>query len=93
MPQRNPWPVTLTCVLMLATVVPQQASSPQQPAGPPPGPRPPQPVQTVTRSHIPPEMFAVPEGLEVTVWATSPLLFNPVNMDIDRDGRSGWPKA
>ncbi len=35
---------------------------------------------------VPPEMFQVPEGLEVTVWATSPLFSNPTNMDIDRDG-------
>jgi putative membrane-bound dehydrogenase-like protein len=36
---------------------------------------------------VPPEMFAVPEGLEVTVWATTPMLFNPANIDIDKDGR------
>ena len=36
---------------------------------------------------VPLEMFVVPEGLEVTVWASSPQLFNPTNMDIDRDGR------
>ena len=35
---------------------------------------------------VPPEMFQVPEGMEVTVWASSPLLTNPTNMDIDRDG-------
>lgn len=33
------------------------------------------------------DLFVVPEGLEVTVWATSPLFFNPTNMDIDKDGR------
>ncbi len=108
MPQRSLWPVTLTCVLMLATVVPQQASSPQQPQGAPPagapqggppppggpggpggpqGPRPPQPVQTVTVSHVPLELFNVPDGLEVTLWAETPTLRNPTNMDIDRDGR------
>ena len=36
---------------------------------------------------VPPEMFAVPEGLEVTLWAATPLLRNPTNIDIDRDGR------
>lgn len=36
---------------------------------------------------VPLEMFVEPEGLEVTVWASSPQLFNPTNMDIDRDGR------
>lgn len=32
-------------------------------------------------------MFAVPDGLEVTVWAQSPQLQNPTNLDIDKDGR------
>ena len=36
---------------------------------------------------VPPEMFIVPDGLEVTVWATSPLLFNPTNIDFDAQGR------
>lgn len=31
--------------------------------------------------------FIVPEGLEVTLWASSPMLFNPTNMDIDSAGR------
>ena len=36
---------------------------------------------------VPPAMFTVPEGLEVTVWATSPMLFNPTNIDFDAQGR------
>ncbi len=36
---------------------------------------------------VPLNQFTVPEGLEVTVWAHTPLLRNPTNMDIDRDGR------
>jgi putative membrane-bound dehydrogenase-like protein len=36
---------------------------------------------------VPAEMFAAPEGLEVTVWATSPLLYNPTNIDFDAQGR------
>ncbi len=36
---------------------------------------------------VPPELFTVPEGLEVTVWAASPLLFNPTNIDFDERGR------
>ncbi len=36
---------------------------------------------------VPPDMFAAPEDLEVTLWATSPLLFNPTNMDFDDQGR------
>ncbi len=38
-------------------------------------------------TFVPPEMFTVPEGFEVTLWATSPLLHNPTNMDFDAQGR------
>ena len=31
--------------------------------------------------------FVLPEGLEITPWATSPALFNPTNIDIDHKGR------
>jgi len=35
------------------------------------------------------EHFSIPEdsNLEVTLWASSPMLYNPTNMDIDKDGR------
>ncbi len=36
---------------------------------------------------VPTDMFAVPEGFEITVWATSPMLNNPTNMDFDAQGR------
>ncbi|MSU35724.1 MAG: c-type cytochrome [Pedosphaera sp.] len=36
---------------------------------------------------VPPDMFTTVEDLEVTLWATSPLLFNPTNMDFDDQGR------
>ena len=36
---------------------------------------------------VPAEQFTVPEGFEVTVWATSPQLFNPTNIDFDERGR------
>lgn len=39
-------------------------------------------------SPVPPELFhCADEGLEVTVWAQSPLFHNPTNIDIDRHGR------
>lgn len=41
----------------------------------------------VTHDHLEPNQFQVPEGLEVTVWATSPQVFNPVNLDVDAAGR------
>lgn len=33
------------------------------------------------------DAFVVPEGLEITAWAASPMLFNPTNMDVDQFGR------
>ena len=87
MRQRSSSPVILTLVLMLSAVGPQQASAPQQPPPPPAATPPPRPVQTVTVTHVPLELFSVPEGLEVTLWAETPMLRNPTNMDIDRDGR------
>ncbi|MBB5351970.1 putative membrane-bound dehydrogenase-like protein [Haloferula luteola] len=36
---------------------------------------------------VDPSVFVAPEGLEVTVWARSPQLFNPTNLDIDAQGR------
>lgn len=38
--------------------------------------------------QVPPGLLSVSDpGLEVTVWATSPMLRNPTNMDFDKDGR------
>ncbi len=82
-------PLTLVVVLMLVAGVPQQAFGPPpmqngQAPNPAPSatPRPaPEPVQ------IPLDLFKVPDGFEVTLWAATPLLHNPTNMDIDRDGR------
>lgn len=37
--------------------------------------------------HVPADSFVVPEGFEVTLWATSPMFYNPTNMDIDGQGR------
>ncbi|MBI5774294.1 MAG: c-type cytochrome [Verrucomicrobia bacterium] len=45
------------------------------------------PVKPGDPDHVPPSLFTAPKGLEVTVWAKSPLLFNPSNMDIDQHGR------
>jgi putative membrane-bound dehydrogenase-like protein len=36
---------------------------------------------------VPLEIFTVPAGLEVTIWAQSPMLRNPTNIDIDAQGR------
>jgi putative membrane-bound dehydrogenase-like protein len=71
-------PLALILTLTLATVVPQQAfGPPATQSGTPAG----QPVQ------IPTDLFKVADGLEITLWAATPLLHNPTNIDIDRDGR------
>ncbi len=44
-------------------------------------------AEKVQPDHLEPSMFKVPEGFEITVWATSPQLFNPANMDVDGAGR------
>jgi hypothetical protein len=38
-------------------------------------------------ASFPVELFVVPTRLEVTLWATSPMLCNLTNMDINKDGR------
>ena len=72
-------PLNVTLVLMLAAVVPQQAfGPPSMQAGQP---------STLQPVQIPLDLFQVPDGFEVTLWAATPLLHNPTNIDIDRDGR------
>lgn len=48
------------------------------------------PVQSV----LAPELFEVEDGLRVDLWAASPLLYNPTNIDVDAQGRvwatEGW---
>lgn len=41
----------------------------------------------VKAQHVDPSEFVTMGDLEVTLWATSPMFFNPTNMDIDKDGR------
>ena len=44
-------------------------------------------AQPAPPAVVPLDMFVVPDGLEVTLWAQSPQLRNPTNMDIDVAGR------
>ena len=71
-------PLTAVLVLVLLAGAPQHAVGPETQF---PGQTPGQPVR------IPLDLFQVPDGLEVTLWASSPMLHNPTNIDIDRDGR------
>ncbi|MFM2171100.1 MAG: hypothetical protein RI957_1329, partial [Verrucomicrobiota bacterium] len=42
----------------------------------------------VTAALVPEENFSIADdNLEVTIWATTPQLFNPTNIDFDKDGR------
>lgn len=45
------------------------------------------PGPAVAADPVPPDLFSTLPGLEVTVWARSPMLRNPTNMDVDRAGR------
>jgi putative membrane-bound dehydrogenase-like protein len=76
-------PLTVVLVLMLVAGVRQQAFEPppMQSGVAPVPPQAPQPAR------VPLDLFQVPEGFEVTLWAASPMLRNPTNIDIDRDGR------
>jgi len=78
-------PLSVMLVLLLLAAAPPQASAPPQtPASPATQAGAAPAIQPV---RIPLELFQVPEGLEVTLWAASPLLHNPTNIDIDKDGR------
>jgi putative membrane-bound dehydrogenase-like protein len=78
-------PLTVVFVLMLMAVVPEQAFGPASTqAGQAPAPQATAPTQPI---QIPLDLFKVPEGFEVTLWAATPMLHNPTNIDIDRDGR------
>jgi putative membrane-bound dehydrogenase-like protein len=79
MPRLTLSALTVMLVLVLAAAVPQQAFGP--PSMQAPQASTPEPVK------IPLDLFQVPDGFEVTLWAASPLLRNPTNIDIDRDGR------
>jgi putative membrane-bound dehydrogenase-like protein len=47
----------------------------------------PVPAKPPLPDSVPINLFKVPEGFEVTLWAKSPMLHNPTNMDIDAQGR------
>lgn len=40
-----------------------------------------------TPTTVPLDLFRLPDGLEITLWANSPLFHNPTNIDIDPAGR------
>ena len=42
---------------------------------------------TETPPAMPLDSFVLPDGLEIVPWASSPMLYNPTNMDVDQHGR------
>ncbi|MGV3519263.1 MAG: PVC-type heme-binding CxxCH protein [Luteitalea sp.] len=71
--------LAVTVAALLCAAV-QQPAGQQRPAAPP-LPR----LDRVT--EIPLALFRVPDGFEVTLWAGTPMVRNPTNIDVDRDGR------
>ena len=47
----------------------------------------PEPYKPSEGGALPAGLFQLPEGLEVTLWARSPMLANPTNIDFDAQGR------
>jgi putative membrane-bound dehydrogenase-like protein len=47
----------------------------------------PEPYKPSEGGALPASLFQLPEGLEVTLWARSPMLANPTNIDFDAQGR------
>src|SRR4030095_3303010 len=83
-------PLKVMLFLVLAAVVAEQAFGPAaMQGGHPPATagQAPAAASAPAPAWIPLDLFQVPEGLEITVWAASPALHNPTNIDIDRDGR------
>ncbi|MGK0187499.1 MAG: putative membrane-bound dehydrogenase-like protein [Verrucomicrobiales bacterium] len=43
--------------------------------------------EEATHESVPLPLFELPDDLEISLWASSPLLYNPTNIDIDLKGR------
>ena len=92
MHRRTLSPLTALLVMLFVTVSPEHAFEAAQAGQTTPAPAP--AAQTTPQAvpgqagpgepiKIPLDLFKLPDGLEVTLWASSPLLYNPTNMDID----------
>jgi putative membrane-bound dehydrogenase-like protein len=71
----------LSAVLLAALALTSLDLRAQAPAAATPVPTAPLP------DVVPLNLFSVPEGFEVTLWAKTPMVRNPTNMDIDAQGR------
>lgn len=84
--------ITLLLLSLLAFLPPRAVltaadAKKKAPPAAPARPAQPTPPSAADPDHVPPAMFTVPKGLEVTLWAKSPLLRNPTNIDMDQYGR------
>lgn len=78
--------VAFAAIALAATAL--TAQPPGRKAGPNGAPSaPPAPVIPPLPDYVPTDLFTVPDGFEITLWAKSPLLHNPTNMDVDAQGR------
>ena len=84
MPRLTVSVLTVMIVLVLSAIVPEHAFGPPSMAA---GQAVPAQAAALQPTRIPLDIFQLPEGFEITVWAATPLLRNPTNIDIDRDGR------
>ncbi len=66
---------------------PAAAAAPAAPTTATPGAAAPAAVVPSGPEIVPADLFTVPDDLEVTIWAQSPQLRNPSNIDIDAQGR------
>src|SRR5687768_6947569 len=77
------FPRTIVFAILMAAFLPQQPPvAPSQPAQTPQAP-----ATSQEPVRVPLDLFKVPDGFEITVWAATPMLNNPTNIDIDKDGR------
>lgn len=79
-------PLAICTGLISASLLQAQDPAPAAPPAPAAAPQVEAPKPEPPKI-VPADLFHVPDGLEVTVWATSPLLRNPTNIDFDKEGR------
>jgi len=77
-------PRTALFLLAAASLV---AAPKNAPKSAPADKAPPEPYKPSEGGALPAGLFQLPEGLEVTLWARSPMLANPTNIDFDAQGR------
>ncbi len=80
-------PLTPLLVLLMVVAAPDRTFEAAQRQGGNGANAAPADVRPAEPVRLPMDMFKLPDDLEITVWATSPLLHNPTNIDIDKDGR------